>query len=508
MNLPSSTERRFRLIALAFSLLGFVIVYASTQVDGAGTSPDSVHYIVGARNLAQGEGFISFDGKEITLWPPLYFIVLAASQVLFQIDPMDSAGLINAVIFAAIIYTTWLLAMRYYPSRNIFLWTTLILATCSFAVYGISVMVSSDPLFVLLVIVFAIVSDRYLETQSSKFLVGMIVTSGLASIGRYIGVSLVISGMILIFLTRGIGLKGKVQRAVILGAVASIPLLLWSARNFVVSGTLFGPRTEATFTLLDNLTFAFYTLLGWFVPWPALIVLVVVFSKIAGISLNGHWPGAKRAISKALPLIVIICAYTSLLIYSTITTGLNLSDSKYLVPIYIPMVVLCIYLLIKIVGVYERSLSVKMLNRFIFSTQAVLILWPVAFFAASVVMNLSSGAYGYNTWLRGDLIHYVNGDIDLTGQQVYSNHPDVLHLYLGLQSSPTLRRSPKQALELNTKTSEFPVPWPSSDGYIIWFSNSHRDYLMNIEELSLVAEISEIAIFDDGGVYFVKSSIN
>ncbi len=84
-------------ILLVIALGGAWLVWVNTPF-GMGMWPDSVFYVMGARNILSGHGFTQFSGTEvlrpITHYPPLYSYVLAMIG-LTGIDAIRAARLLN-----------------------------------------------------------------------------------------------------------------------------------------------------------------------------------------------------------------------------------------------------------------------------------------------------------------------------------------------------------------------------------------------------------------------------
>jgi hypothetical protein len=109
--LPAKHKRALVLPALA----GAIIVLVFTARYGAGLSPDSVGYLGVARNLMAGAGVQTYDGAAFVVQPPLYPALLALVGYIFHADPLAFAHIVNALIFAAIVYLGGLLILDRLP---------------------------------------------------------------------------------------------------------------------------------------------------------------------------------------------------------------------------------------------------------------------------------------------------------------------------------------------------------------------------------------------------------
>ena len=94
---------RLTLLTVAVAALGAGLVLARELTYGAWLSWHPLNYISVARNLLDGDGFVTFSGGAYTMYPPFYPLLLAAAG-LGVFDPRDVAGPLNAVIFGLTVF--------------------------------------------------------------------------------------------------------------------------------------------------------------------------------------------------------------------------------------------------------------------------------------------------------------------------------------------------------------------------------------------------------------------
>lgn len=126
------------------ALLGVILILIQTSRFGAGLTYDSIRYISGARNIADGNGYFSYSGQPIALWPPLYSGILAMFYLAFGLDPLYSAIYLGALIFAVIIISTGLLAERLLEAGSIFAYGAILLVLLSFSLHEVSTMALTE----------------------------------------------------------------------------------------------------------------------------------------------------------------------------------------------------------------------------------------------------------------------------------------------------------------------------------------------------------------------------
>ena len=169
ITIPTRYSNKYKLILLLFGLGGMILVLLSTSLFGAGLSPDSVYYISIARNFADGKGLITYLGDPVVVWPPLYPILLAIPSILFKIDPLISAHVINAILFGLTVYFSGLLLSRHLDSSVVFSLLGTAVLLFSNILQDIFIMVWSETLFIFFVILFLFFLEKYIQ-KSNDFL--------------------------------------------------------------------------------------------------------------------------------------------------------------------------------------------------------------------------------------------------------------------------------------------------------------------------------------------------
>ena len=79
------TQKRKLAVLMIFHLLLGLFLWFSISKYGLGISTDSVHLLFASLNLSRGNGLFSFDGSFVSLWPPLYPMLLALIQLVSAI---------------------------------------------------------------------------------------------------------------------------------------------------------------------------------------------------------------------------------------------------------------------------------------------------------------------------------------------------------------------------------------------------------------------------------------
>lgn len=341
------------------SLLACGVILFHTRL-GVGTTGDSVYYLMGAENLVTGNGLSRTSGggetKPITGFPPFYFIVLAGVNLLPG-DLLDGIRILNALLFAANTFLVGLLIFRYTNSLLVSIMGQIfVLAFQNLLEFHAWVL--TEPLFVFLMLCAIYGLTLYHDTNRVRDLLLASIAVSLASLTRYVGVSLTMAGGFSILLLSKSDLKRRITDCLILGGTTVVPILVWFRRNFLVSGT--AANRALTYNPIPSQAIRIYVaeVLSWFaprilgLPRPLRNVLVLLMT-LPGLALFYYQEIRERFIRKVrenetfwtLPWILAfyILSYAAVLILNTAFLDPALTQRgqiRYMAPIYVTVVVL------------------------------------------------------------------------------------------------------------------------------------------------------------------------
>lgn len=239
----------FRLLAIAFSALGAALILAREATYGVALFWDSIYYISVARNLLEGEGLTTLFGHTLTLWPPLYPILLAVGSF-FVFDPHDVAGPLNAIIFGLTVF-----AVGQYLQQRLAL-KIIALSGCLAVVLSVPLAWMAswalfESLFILLATLSLIHTDRFLRTQRRSALIWAAIYAALALSTRYMGIALPATAFLAIALQRGIAPLDKAKSIIGYSIVSITPIGLWVLRNILLGEEPTGSRYSGDWTWFD-----------------------------------------------------------------------------------------------------------------------------------------------------------------------------------------------------------------------------------------------------------------
>ncbi len=511
MDMPNNSEsghpRRRDItggLTLVLGLAAAGLVLYSTSQYGVGVSPDSTVYLATAQNLRSGNGYVSHDGTLYTAQPPLFPTLLAALG-LVEIKPVVAARLLNALAMGAIVFVSAGLCARHIKSTALFLIATLS-AVFSLPLLSVSVMAWTEPVFVLLIVLFLRQMAAFLRQPTYAALVKGAVLAALCSLQRYTGVTAILTGAVVLWLPFSQGsMLSRLKRFLWFGFLACAPLGVWAIRSYRLTSTWSGSRRiPSCYSLEENVKTALDTLTRWFspgaVPLSIRVIAVALVVLLAVAALFFHRHRARQTKGQddldMWPAGLFILIYLPLMTY-THQVGVydEIMNDRYLSPVFIPIVWLVFMGLdrarmLLAAGSKKRRLS----EAIVAGLCALWLFYPIAQTQRLVASWTRHGTGGYSTaaWRQSGVIDWLRNH-PLDGR-VYTNMPDALYSLADIHATV----SPHRGWDL----APFQATVPSTPAtYLVWFSNRNIGYLHGIEVLMSALCLEECATLSDGSIY-------
>ncbi len=497
-------------------LCGVAVILLCTSRYGVGTSPDSAGYLGAARSLLAGKGYRYPDGGLCVQWPPLYPTLLAATR-LAGLDPLLGARFLNSLAFGALIVAAGILFQRCTTSPA---WAmagalSILSAAPLLACY---LMAWSEPVFILLAVLFVLCVPRFLRRESLRALVLVSGLAGLACLQRYAGAALVLTGGVLIALSPyRASLRRRLIYLTIFGAIAATPVALWCVRNTVLAGQTAGahhPHLASGAELVRTLHVAAQIVAPWLWPSPrvgpvqpmilglvaALAAILVVLSHVAETAQRRRNGPTIHADPKEIDGLQLWSVGAFGLIYFGFlvvsSAGLTWDpEERLMAPLYVFLMVL----LVAGIDSACRLLSLpfghgKLIGPIAFFLCLLWLLPPLRELRHTIPYCIRQGAGGYSAapWQDSPLVEWLRRH-PLEGG-VYSNVPDALYLLTGASAGTTPHYYWDAAQFARREFAARP-------SYIVWFHNLRRYFLYDLRELLSRYRMEEVAAFPDGRIY-------
>lgn len=282
------------LAALALCLSSLALLGAAAirwaSPHGIGVGYDSMFYLTSAESLSTGQGLCWVGGggelRPLTHYPPLYPGLLAGFAWL-GVDVLAAAQWVSSVLMGLNILAGGLVVARVTDSSlaGILAGALLLISP---VLLDVHLEAMSEPLFLFLMIAALAALTEHGSRASRGPLLAAGIASALAYLTRYVGLSLIACGLVLVLLWPGRRARERLGEAAVFGAAPLIAAVAWSARNLALTGSIsnrvFGFHAITRATLRQ----AADTVSAWLLPESVdLRVRLVVFSlaMLAGAAL-------------------------------------------------------------------------------------------------------------------------------------------------------------------------------------------------------------------------------
>ena len=379
---------QFTLSLVALGLLGTALILFRQFSYGPLLDSDSVSYIVAARHVLEGDGFVGRFSYLPAEFGPLYPLLLSAAS-LFVFDPRDVVGPLNAVAFGLTIFVVGWWLRRHVESRFLVVFAALAIAF-SPPLTRIASGGWSDQVFILFVTLSLFLADRYMSDRRRSSLVWLGVFTALALLTRYVGVAVVAAVVLLLMFQPRTALRDRVKDCVVYVGVSSVPVCLWMLRNFLIVGeptgvdrfaaasshplevleTVLLEMQEAIFpgfltqgiqTMATTLTAVCLVGLGIAVGLglmrlrPAVLRCKVGLGTAVGVGLIRSQANSWGSWRPFYVVGVFSLTYVALLVLTLVVSGsIHARLSLYPIPAYIPLLLSAVFVLDRFL-IYERK---------------------------------------------------------------------------------------------------------------------------------------------------------
>ena len=344
-------DRRVALALVAvMAALGTAHILIRTWSHGATVGFDAVHYLATAENLAAGAGLKSLDGLPYVSWPPLFPMLLAFFELIGG-DGEEAGRWINSIAFGLIVLVSGIWLTRTLRSQLLALGGTFAILI-AYPLTARSSYLMTEPLFILFTLLALTQTESFLKSGQKRSLAAGAVLFGLAAVTRYTGIIGLITGSVLVILRRGT-LRVRLTAVLVFGIISALPLAGALIYNGITAESLTGDRRAQASdqSILESLQQVFSVLGEWIIPseqdfMGLLYIPLAIFCLMAvyTFSKTGRWNSSSRLFSNpAFPFGLFALAYLGMIVVITpVATGTAI-DSRYLLPVYVPMVLVASY---------------------------------------------------------------------------------------------------------------------------------------------------------------------
>jgi hypothetical protein len=486
--------------SLIAAAAGFFIIFLFTRHSGIGVCPDGVVYTTAAENLRATGKYIDFTHGAVIDFPAFYSIFLSGMMWITGLKPLAFAPFLNAFLFAGIIYLAGVIMEQFeYRSK----WYKAAILSCIVLSPGLLEdysMMWSETLFILFLLLFMMAIYRYLRSGSRKALIAAAVITSVACITRYAGITIIMTGGLIILLNNKLSVRKRFIDGIIFGVISPLLLIINFWRNYMVSGTLTGHREQSTTPLIANMHDAGVVFSNWlpFVHENYTAAIVVVMLIIIGLVTLCTWQYMRdhrifhyESIATAYALLYILF----MIITATISRfeGLN---SRFMTPAFIPLLWSGSYWLVSLSKqskTFVKKLSLAALGVFILSS------FQYNQLAADAetwdgVKDAGIPGYTEDEWTKSETVQFIEKDAlpFKKNYTIYSDAYDAIYWFTGRPGKFLPPREYKPAVK------EF---LNDPHCYMVWFNDGTNFDLVDLNFITRVKKMKLVKQFSDGAIY-------
>ncbi len=515
------TPLAFPALLILLGFLGATHILVRTSTYGAALTGDSIIYLSAARSVLAGDGIYTFSGGYLNnLWAPFFPLFLAFIGLL-GIDPLDAGRLVNIAIFGLIISISGFWLNKKFTSRLLVLGATVTIMT-SLPLSHISSYFMTEALFILFALLALMQIESFVRqgrnTARQPFVLSAIFAA-LAAVTRYVGITVIFSAILIILIRKNIPIYTRLKYAVSYTAISSVPLAAVLIHNYLTFGAPTNhyrfswspPPTVLTilpeiFTVFDRWIFPRKFLRSGPLNIPWLLVGLIVLGILVFFIMSRRSQDTKLtdSLRPAVPFAIFTLVYFTFLVSIKLVVSMlqAIDTSRYLAPLYIPLLFIAVFLLDRLLHDDARG---KMVTFKWILVSLVLLGWlthiglTVEKGLYDTVRSLTSGYEGntYNTtyWDDSETIAYLKAN-PLDGQ-IYSNDPAALYI-LAAVPPPV-----KFAIGANNCPPSWYRYQDSEVTYIIWLDyKRHRYPDFYMQNLKSQCSLKPVAELSDGSIYY------
>ncbi len=500
--------------AAACAVLAAALVLVRTGGHGAGLHWDSAVFVSVAENLVAGRGFVDWRGEPLTLWPPLYPLLLAAAG-LAGVDPRQAAGPLNAAVLGLAVLAAGAWMRRRLRSRLLAAWGCLA-AALSLPLAWAASQALTDAAFVLLAVLSLACADRFLDGGRRSSLALAAGFAALACLTRYNGVAAVAAIALALLLQRGAAPWEKERRAAAFAIAALLPLGLWMARNALVAGRLTGHVRPVDYTLPEILGKVAEILGEWAlvedrsgVPVAAGVALLALLAAAGGTAFRARLrPGGPAGGRFPHVFAVFVPAFAALYVLA-LTMGATWHgvQERHLAPLFLPLLFIAVFALDRTLGRAQGGWPAA-------AAAAGLALWV----ACAAFANLretarahaeGTGYYNLPRWTGSETLRHLRENPVET--DVYSNAPALLFLHAGGSSAhlelPAGRPVGRILDGRDRAARDAAHMWfahAGREGRVAWLDGMAARYDYGPADLAALPGVAAVRTFADGALLSLR----
>jgi hypothetical protein len=484
--------------AAVASIAACTFIYLFTRASGIGISPDSVNYESAASNIRNHFSFTDFNGHPLVDFPLGYPSFLALVSWITGISVLHVAPVVNCFLISGIIFLTSIIIDSFQHRSKWYKIAILSLIACSPCLLEIYAMLWSETLFLFLTLLFIVLLKNYFGTYSAVSLLPAALVVAVALVTRYAGITLLGTGLFMIFFNGEIPLARKIKH-LLLFTLTGISLVVANlARNQQAAGHTTGVREKALRTVSDNFEQAGGVVSEW-LPFlgghetTATYIFIVLLLIGTAILVYRLLQQQYFVFTETIVTCYFIVYAVFIIIIASISRFEDLS-ARLLSPLYIPMLLMATSW---VAGSVKRSIKIKriILCIVLFVVYASFHYHHYQLNAAAWEGIKDSGMPGYaeGSWRESAAVAMVRANKHKLTQPVYANANDAVYFLTGIHATALPHKEIQKEIDAFLQHPSF---------YVIWFNNGDNPDLVSLDFIKQHKKLVSVTEAENGAIYY------
>jgi len=484
--------------SLIAAILGYIAIYIYTKYSGIGISPDSIMYASTAHSIYAHGSLITFNGGPLVFFPVFYPFFLSVVLFISRVDTILAAPVINGLLFAIVIFTSGYIISKFKSHSLVYKWLILIAIVMSPALLEIYTYLWSETLFIFEVMLFVWAYYHYMQKHNMISLLLLSILVAISCITRYAGVTLIVTGGLMLLLDNQLAIRKKTGHILIFGFVSISLLVVNLIINRLATGLSTGTREPSITPLSKNLYYFGTVMCDWmalpqtFYPY-AIALACIILGFLVGLLV---WKFYKGKINTGESIIIMFAAVYGIFIPVLASfSRFEPLNSRLLSPMFI---CLLIGATSWIPDVIKR---VNITKQVIFAIPFVVLMLAFEYAVGAIDYQRYDdendyGVPGYtdDDWNKSEFITFLktHKDIYKPGVPKYSDADEAVYFFT--QSNAILL---PHRYFTNTVKQFYGV----KHYYLIWFNSLNNTELIGLQDIVKREKLTKLYQLKDGAIY-------
>jgi hypothetical protein len=478
--------------------IGFYAVHLFTKYSGVGISPDSIMYASTATNIQAHGSLITFNKTPLVFFPVFYPFFLSIIQFISRVDPITAGPVINASLFAAVIFTGGWIMSKFMAHSRIYKWLILIAIILSPGLLEIYSYLWSETLFILEILIFVIVYWRYMQTHTIKALIIAGVVTAISCITRYAGVTIIGTGGLMLLLDNQLAIRKKIGHILLYGTISISLLVANLLLNSLSTGLSTGTREPSITPFVKNMYYFGTVICDWgslgkdAIPYAAIITAIVLLALIVLLILKA----IKGKINSYENIIIAFAiVYGLFIVISASISRYERINSRLISPMFIALLIGCTS------WVPDVLRKIKSKSKYVLAGVAVVLM--LAFEYATFKVDYQRfddekdyGVPGYSDddWNKSKFVVFLrqHKEVFKPGVPIFTDANEAVYIFSRMPSEVLPHRYFKKDVQKFYTHDHF---------YLIWFNKLDNPELIGLTDIMKVKKLTMLYKFDDGAIY-------